>query len=165
MSFPPFRLFYLEQFVEVLHTALLHLLDGDLCLFEVDVLVIKCLEEQTERRTRRRRRERWEESGGVGMGLKSGKYGEREGERDGGDVEGGLLMFYRGSILERTVTQEIISVVNPSLTRCKSGASKPPVCPLGRIKPAFSLNVFFLRERKKGSEGKWEAAAENRSLF
>ena len=99
------------------------------------------------------------------MGLKSGKYGEREGERDGGDVEGGLLMFYRGSILERTVTQEIISVVNPSLTRCKSGASKPPVGPLGRIKPAFSLNVFFLRERKKGSEGKWEAAAENRSLF
>ena len=83
---------------------------------------------------------------------------EREGERDGGDVEGRLLTFYRkGSILERTVavwlTQQIISVVNPSLTRGNSG--KPPRCPMRREKPAFYLecSFFYVNENRevKGS--------------
>lgn len=41
-------LLYLEEFVEMLDVSFLHLLRWNLCLFEMDVLVVKCL------RTRRK---------------------------------------------------------------------------------------------------------------
>jgi len=40
---------YLKQLVEVLDVTFLHLLGGDLRLFKMDVLVVKCLGEEEER--------------------------------------------------------------------------------------------------------------------
>lgn len=39
---------YLQEFVEVFDVTFLRLLGGNLRLFEMDVLVVKCLEEEQE---------------------------------------------------------------------------------------------------------------------
>ena len=40
---------YLQKFVEVLNVTFLRLPGRDLCLFEMDVLIVKCLQEQRNR--------------------------------------------------------------------------------------------------------------------
>ncbi len=46
---PPSVHSYLQQFVEVFSVTFLQLLSGDLRLFEMDVLVVKCLPEEEDR--------------------------------------------------------------------------------------------------------------------
>lgn len=45
---PPSVHSYLQQFVEVFDMTFLDLLRGDLRLFEMDVFVVKCLEEERD---------------------------------------------------------------------------------------------------------------------